>query len=87
MIPFLHGAIAAAAAIAGFVFLRYFRHTRDRFFLFLTASFWLETAGRIWSVAFVEADDDASIYVLRAVSYLLILAAILDKNLPRRRRP
>lgn len=87
MTAFLHGAIAAAAAIAGLVFLRYFRHTHDRFFLFLTASFWLETAGRIWSVVYLEADDDASVYVLRAISYALILAAILDKNLPKRRRP
>ena len=70
--------------MAGMIFLRYYRHTRDRFFVFLAAAFWLETIGRIWSVGQIDADDDASIYVLRAISYALILMAILDKNLPRR---
>lgn len=87
MTPFLYGAIAAASAIAGIVFLRYFRHTRDRFFVFLAASFWLEAAGRVWSVGQTSADDDASVYVVRAISYALILVAILDKNLPKRRKP
>ena len=85
MIDFLLGAIAVAAAIAGLVFLSYYRRTRDRFFLYFASAFWLESLGRILSVTVAAFNDSSTAtYVLRLVSYGLILAAILDKNLPGR---
>ena len=87
VIDFLLGAIAMAAATAGLIFLRYFRRTRDRFFLFFAAAFWLEALGRILFMTnrYFE-DDSAAGYVLRLVTYGLILAAIFDKNRPQRRK-
>ncbi|HEY2395770.1 MAG TPA: DUF5985 family protein [Rudaea sp.] len=87
MINFLLGAIAMAAATAGLIFLRYYQRTHDRFFLLFAASFGLEALGRVLSVCF-EAFDDSSgaVFILRLVSYLLILVAIFLKNLPARRR-
>ena len=85
MIDFLLGAIAVAAAIAGLVFLSYYRRTRDRFFLYFASAFWLESLGRILSVTVAAFNDSSTAtYVLRLVSYGLILVAILDKNLPGR---
>ncbi|HEX6831937.1 MAG TPA: DUF5985 family protein [Rudaea sp.] len=81
MIDFLYGAIAMAGAIAGLVFLRYYQRTRDRFFLFFAASFWLEALGRVLSVYIPQFDDQGGEkFVLRVVAYALILIAILDKN-------
>jgi hypothetical protein len=88
MIDFLLGAIAMSAATAGLIFLRYFHRTRDRFFLFFAAAFWIEALGRILFVRYHYFDDSSTAgYVLRLVTYSLILIAILDKNLPRRRKP
>lgn len=87
MSGFLYGAIAMASAVAGLVFLRFYRRTHDRFFLYFVASFWLEAIGR-WCTAMWHLSDDSSvpIYVLRIIAYGLILAAIVDKNLARRGR-
>lgn len=88
MIDFLLGAIGTAAAVAGLIFLRYFQRTRDRFFLFFAAAFWIEAFGRVLFVANHYFDDNSTAgYVLRLFTYSLILIAILDKNLPRRRKP
>jgi hypothetical protein len=88
MIDFLLGAIAMAATTAGLVFLRYFQRTRDRFFLFFAAAFWLEALGRILFMTNRYFDDDSATgYILRLFTYALILIAILDKNRPRRSRP
>ena len=85
-IPFLLGAIAMAGFVAGLVFLRYYRRTRDRFFLFFAASFWLDALGRIWMAARSVSDDgDAAVYTVRILAFALILLAILDKNWPGRR--
>lgn len=86
MDDFILGAIATAAAVAALIFLRYFRRTRDPFFLFFAASFALESFGRILSVLIPAFDDDNSgIYILRLVAYCLILLAIAVKNLPAQR--
>ena len=87
MNEFLYGAIATAAAVAGLVFLRYYQRTHDRLFVFFAASFWLEALGRILAVSLPGFDDNSSnIFLLRFVSYALILAAIFDKNLVVQRR-
>jgi hypothetical protein len=85
MEDYLYGAIATACAVAGLLFLRFYRRTHDRFFLYFVASFWLEAVTRTCA-AFLDLSDsgDSPIFVLRIVAYGLILAAIFDKNLPRR---
>jgi hypothetical protein len=82
---FLLGAIAMAAAVCGLIFLRYYMRTRDRFFLWFAFAFWIEALGRVLFVVSPEITDDSMVgYVLRLVTYGLILLAILQKNLPRR---
>ncbi|MBV8716785.1 MAG: hypothetical protein JOZ65_17125, partial [Chloroflexi bacterium] len=60
--------------------------TGDRFFLFFAAAFALEALGRL-SMWWLDPYDENTVivYVVRLVAYCLILLAILDKNLPRRR--
>lgn len=86
MTQFLLGAIAMGSAVVALVFLGYYRRTTDRLFLFFSASFALDTVGRVW-MALWHSTDDASgtVYLLRVLSYLLILLAILDKNRSRPR--
>jgi hypothetical protein len=86
MTEFLLGATTMATLVAGLVFLRFHRRTHDRLFLFFAAAFWLESASRIlmWRINPLD-ENETVIYLIRLVSYGLILAAIVDKNLRRRR--
>jgi hypothetical protein len=85
MNDFLFGAIAMASAVAGLVFLRYFVRTRDSFFFMFAIAFWLESLGSALSVTSEDFGDQTTArFVLRIVQYLLIIAAIAHKNVPRR---
>lgn len=82
----LMGGIAVGWAVAGLFFFRFWRATRDRFFLWFALSFWLETFNRIALGLFLGQQEDAPlIYGLRVVSYGLILLAIWQKNRGPRR--
>jgi hypothetical protein len=86
---FLYGAIAMAAATAALFFLRFYRRTRDRFFLYFFAAFSIESASRLLAVILHWSDTDSAwFYLLRVVAYGLILVGVIDKNLRRpRSRP
>lgn len=84
MNDFLTGSIAACSLVAGLFFLRFWLHTRDRFFIFFALSFWIEAANRVAMMALASPTEDAPAhYLVRLVAYGLIVAAIVDKN----RRP
>jgi hypothetical protein len=78
---YLLGIVSALAVVAALFFLRYWRVTRDRFFLLFAVAFALMAAN--WAAVSVIAPTSESrhwAYVLRLVAFLLILGAIADKN-------
>jgi len=79
----LIGAIAVGWLIAGLFFFRFWRSTRDRFFLWFALSFWIESANRIALGLRAGSENDALFYGFRLVAYGLILLAIWQKNRPR----
>jgi len=83
---FLLGIIVMAELVAAAYFFRFWRQTHDRLFLAFGASFLIEGINRA-SVLFIDdpAAGSAIIYAVRLLSYLLILAAIADKNRKRGR--
>lgn len=77
----LSGAIGMASAVAGLFFLRFWRSTRDRFFLYFALSFWIEAANRVLIArAGMHHEVEPTYYVIRLVAYLLIVVAIAEKN-------
>jgi uncharacterized membrane protein HdeD (DUF308 family) len=78
---FLIGVIASASLTAGAFFLKFWRRTRDSFFLAFGASFIIEGLNRT-AVLFAEKPNEGSpwTYLVRLLSFLLVLAAILRKN-------
>lgn len=81
----LTGAIATGWAVAGLFFFRFWRRTRDPFFLWFALSFWLESCNRIALGVLVDVSEEHPLfYGLRVVAYGLILLAIWQKNRPRR---
>lgn len=82
---FLRGAIAMGCAIAALLFFRFWRRSGDRFFVWFGLAFLIEAANRAFFALTSAYNEDATVYVvLRLFAYLMILAAILGKNLPRR---
>lgn len=78
---FLQGAAAMGCMVAGLYFLRYWTTTRDRFFLFFLAAFF--AFGLNWlGLAVMQPSKESThwFYLLRLVAFLLIIAAIIDKN-------
>jgi hypothetical protein len=77
----LVGAIAVAAFAAGLFFLRYWRSSKDPFFLYLMASFWLQAISYL-IVGLTRSWNEATSaqYVVRVLAYGLILLAIWTKN-------
>jgi hypothetical protein len=81
MIYFLNGVTVAGSLAVGLFFLRLWRDTRDRFFAFFGVAFWmlaLNASVLLWAV---PADEHRHyFYLLRLLAFLLIIAAIVDKN-------
>jgi hypothetical protein len=77
----LLGAIGMAAVVIAMFFTRYWRTTRDRLYLFFAASFAVQGLDRFILGLYGDSlEDQAMIYLLRLISYLLIIIAIVDKN-------
>ena len=81
---FLMGVIATSSLVAGVFFLRFWKQTRDVFFLAFAASFIIEGLNRA-SLLLTKDPTEAHpvAYIVRLLSFLLILAAILKKNYGR----
>lgn len=80
----LMGGIAVGWLVAGLFFFRFWRHTRDRFFLYFALSFWIESLNRIGLALLAgSSENDPVFYGIRVISYGLILLAIWQKNRPR----
>jgi hypothetical protein len=82
---FLAGSLAMACFVIGLVFLKYWRVSRDPFFIWFAAAFWVFMVG--WTLKLVGpdyAEHTHYLYMPRLLGFLLILAAIVIKN---RRRP
>lgn len=80
----LAGAIAMGSMVIALFFLRFWRSTGDRFFLYFALSFAIEGFHRVFaSLATAAGEDTPEHYLIRLAAYLLILWAIWEKNRPR----
>lgn len=89
MIEFLAGALTLAYVIASIYFVHFWRRTADRLFLAFALAFALLAMNQVTVFALGVADERHNYaYILRVLGFVLILAAIVDKNLfgrPNRR--
>lgn len=78
---FLSGAMVTGYAVAGLFFLRFWRTSSDRLFLFFALAFWLLGLQRLGlTLAPHNGMNTLWLYAMRLLAFLLILAAIIDKN-------
>ena len=82
MSALLAGGLVVACAIVGLFFLRYWKATRDSFFLYFAFAFWLQ--GDQWFYSGLTGPENEYLpfaYLLRLAAYGLIAIAIVRKNL------
>ncbi len=82
MIEFFSGAVTLGFMAGAAFFLRFWRKTRDRLFLAFGAAFVLLALNQFLATALVVVAEPSSlIYGLRVLGFVIILAAIVDKNM------
>ena len=82
MLPsFLSGAIFMACIAVALHFLRLWRRTRDRLFVFFLAAF-LGLAFERVVLALVPAQNEFApfVYLVRLVAFAIIIVGVIDKN-------
>lgn len=79
------GAIVLACAVIGLHFLRFWKTSRDSFFLYFAAAFWIQGGQWLYTGVVSTSEYEAGPYLVRLLAYLLIVVAILRKNFPGRR--
>jgi hypothetical protein len=81
MTTFLLGALAMGCLVSSLFFLKFWRSSGDRLFLYFALSFLTEAINRTAFALGEYAREDSPLYYgVRLLSYLLILWAILEKN-------
>jgi hypothetical protein len=81
MIEFLAGAVTLGYLVAAGFFTAFWRRTGDRLFLAFGVAFLLFALNQLLAAALlVVFEPNSLVYVLRVLGFVLILAAIVDKN-------
>lgn len=79
-------------SVVGLYFLRFWKQSRDRLFAFFAVAFWILAVQR-FSLSLIAPNHAGAeegmerqliFYCLRLLAFVLILAAIIDKNRVRR---
>lgn len=76
----LSGAITMAALTIALFFLRYWRHSGERLFLYFSMAFVLEGLHRLLLAWPASHPDAPEVFLIRLAEYLLIIYAIIAKN-------
>jgi hypothetical protein len=81
LVPFLHGTVAMGCAIVAVFFLRFWRQSADRLFVFFSAAF----AILAFDYALLGLLSSATewrvpVFMVRVSAFLIILLGIADKN-------
>jgi len=80
----LIGAAGFGSLAIALFFLRFWRESRDRLFLAFAVAFVIFAANRlVIGLSDRESEELAAVYGLRALAFLVIIVAIVDRN----RRP
>lgn len=88
IVAFVGGLSTASYAIAGVFFLSFWRKTRDSLFMVFALAFGLMTLNQAVPVIMgIPREEQGGVYLLRAAAFILIIVAILAKNLSRRTGP
>jgi hypothetical protein len=79
------GAVGMASGVAALFFLRFWRQTRDSFFLFFAGAFAIDALARfVLGLGELSEETQPLVYGARLITFGLIIVAIIRKNRPGR---
>lgn len=82
MLDFLSGMAAAGFLVAALFFFRFWRRAKDSLFCYFGIAFVLFAIGQTASLLFGAPHDDRTwTYLLRLGGFILLLVAIIGKNM------
>ncbi|MFL5298046.1 MAG: DUF5985 family protein [Phenylobacterium sp.] len=82
MTGFVTGVLTAGYLVAALFFVKFWRRTRDPLFATFSAAFLLMAINQAAPLAFAIPDERvAPVYMLRLAAFVLIIVAVLRKNL------
>lgn len=86
MDQFLSGAIAMGFAVAGLLFLSYWRRLRERLFLTFAVSFFLLAINyTLLTLTQIPVEERSLLFLVRLLAFALIIVAIIQSNRPSSR--
>ena len=77
---FIAGCIFCGFLVVAGHFLKFWRTTRDKFFLYFTIAFLLLGFERICVSLYIGAETLSYIYIIRLIAACFIIVAIVHKN-------
>lgn len=81
MNQFLWGALATSGWIAGLFFLKFWRVSRDRLFLFFFLAFWMLALNWLGLAMMPSISETRhQVFILRLFAFVLIIVGVVDKN-------
>lgn len=85
LVGFVGGALAVGYAVAAVFFLRFWRRVGERLFLAFALAFALLALAQGLQLLSLNARDwDSHVYLARLAAFVVIILAIVAKNLSRR---
>ena len=82
LLDFLSGTITMGFLVCGLFFWRFWARTRDSLFLSFAVAFWLLALGQaLLALTGIPTEERSWLYLIRLAAFLLIIFAILRKNL------
>ena len=86
LVGYMAGAISAGFLAISLFFLKFWRRTKDGLFLSFSAAFVLLAVGQSVPVlAHIPSENLSQVYLLRLAAFLVIIWAVLRKNIDARR--
>ncbi len=77
----ISGALVMGYTVAASFFFRFWRQTTDRLFAMFSAAFLILAAQRLALALTVDNEGSSAVlYSMRLLAFVIILAAIIDKN-------
>jgi hypothetical protein len=82
---FLSGIFMVTFLASGLFFLKFWKRTRDQFFLFFAWACWLIAAERVALLFASPVEEPRTVfYFIRLAAFILIIAAIVNKNMQKK---
>jgi hypothetical protein len=81
IVPFLHGMLAMGCGIVAAFFLRFWRQSADRLFVFFAAAFAILSVDYVMLGLLSSATEwRLPVFAVRVSAFIVILIGIADKN-------